>query len=72
MEKNLELLPCPLCGRRADLIRRIGGWTVSCHYGSPLNAALDNVFWCSKSPITEMATKSKAIDLWNKRIYHFD
>jgi len=63
-----ELLTCPFCGRKAELIQRIGGWTVSCYYSSPLNAAFDGVPWCSKEPITEITTKENAIDLWNKRI----
>ena len=62
-----ELLPCPFCGRKAELIECKGGWMVSCYYNNPLNAIDDDVPVCAVNCETILTLKESAIRIWNNR-----
>jgi len=66
-EDKIELLPCPFCGRKAELMECNGGWIVSCYYNDHLNALDDNEPVCVVNCETILTLKNIAITIWNNR-----
>ncbi len=65
----MELLPCPFCGRKAELHESNGGWWVGCYYNDPMNAIIDNTYECPVTCETMITLKEVAIRIWNRRAH---
>jgi len=62
------LLPCPFCGRKAQLVQRAGGWDVSCYYNNVIHAIEDNKEICEVECSTALCLNNiRAVRLWNTR-----
>lgn len=68
--KNEELLPCPFCGRKGELLELSGGYIASCYYSDVLNALEDGVPSCPMNIDTILTTKEVAIKIWNRRNHY--
>jgi len=69
MKIEIDLMECPFCGRKAELIECSGGWLVCCYYSDPLNALEDSEGVCPVGPETILTLKDAAIRIWNRRAY---
>ncbi|MFZ2992626.1 MAG: Lar family restriction alleviation protein [Microgenomates group bacterium] len=63
-----ELLPCPFCGRKAEMTECVGGWMIDCYYANPITAVEDNELLCGMNCFTDLfPTAEGAIKIWNTR-----
>ena len=64
----LVLKNCPFCGNGAELVERIGGWTVTCKGYYP-NTAMYGVLPCPWDSLMTCfyETPDEAVGIWNTR-----